>query len=911
MATTDGRQHAITATRDSGTSVKAPAACCQASSRGWTARSGMPAVAALALLLSACGGGGDKPGDANERAFALASRQAADATSPADARAQALVDAMTLEEKSGLLYGYGTKTVDGQVWQVHVKGIPRLGIPDMTQGDTPAGIWQGSSAVTQMPNSAALAATFSREIARAYGDTLGAETRALGYGVLHGPNADVLRDPRHGRAHESFGEDPYLVGQTASEYVKGVQTHAVMADAKHFAVNTAEKDRQVVDSRIDPRTLHELYIAPFQDVVQDARVGMVMCAYTKINGTHACDHADLLNGLLRQRWGFEGIVRTDAFAVHSLNSLQGGVDQEFRSASQFGQVLIDAVRAGTFPESAVDTAVKRILRTMMVYGIFDNPPQRTGADLAAGAATAQRVAENAIVLLRNQGDLLPLDARRTERIAVIGSSADSTLTAGGPANPAPQGKDTILQAIKARVPGASVTHASGVDPIYAIAVAPGHPQLPSGALTADNGARGATASYFAADGSLLASRADICLCYTPANMFSGTVTAKQDPPAGTAKVVWTASLAVEAAGSYGIDLATNGTASLYLDGQLIVASQGSASLAPAATELDLPEGTHLLRVEYAINAAASPQLKVGWKAPAGTYDANIRAAASAASRADVAIVVVRDLESEGSDRPSLTLPNDQDRLIEAVAHANRRTIVVLTTGSAVTMPWKRLTPAVLEAWYGGTRGGTAVARVLFGDVNPSGRLPISFPKADRDLPTYAPEQFPGVDRVMNFSEGLNIGYRHFNRPGAPRAEYPFGYGLSYTTFAYSGLVLDRHAFAAGSAGADGTFKGQRAVTASFMVRNTGRRAGAVAPQVYLDFPRVAGEPTPLLKGYDKVHLQPGESRRVTATLDQRAFSAYDGAAGRWAVRPGIYRVVVGDSSVDTAAARTVRVTATD
>jgi beta-glucosidase len=285
----------------------------------------------------------------------------------------------------------------------------------------------------------------------------------------------------------------------------------------------------------------------------------------------------------------------------------------------------------------------------------------------------------------------------------------------------------------------------------------------------------------------------------------------------------------------------------------------------------------------------------------------MRAAVEAAARADVAIVVVRDLESEGFDRPGLSLPNDQDRLIEAVARANRRTVVVLTTGSAVTLPWNREAGAILQAWYGGTRGGAAVARVLFGDVNPSGRLPVSFPRADADLPTAAPAQFPGIDRVAEFSEGLRTGYRHFNAPGAPRAAYPFGHGLSYTSFAYGGLELDRRTFDADRAGADGTLKGRGAVTLSFTVRNTGRRAGAVVPQVYLDAPRAAAEPAPLLKGYEKVHLAPGESRRISITLDQQAFAVYDAKREEWTVPSGTWRVIVGDSSVDTALAAAVRV----
>jgi beta-glucosidase len=339
----------------------------------------------------------------------------------------------------------------------------------------------------------------------------------------------------------------------------------------------------------------------------------------------------------------------------------------------------------------------------------------------------------------------------------------------------------------------------------------------------------------------------------------------------------------------------------------VAKTEPGTDLALVAGEVKLAEGSHAVHVEYAVSGAAGPELKLGWKPPSHAMDVNIRAAADAASRADVAIVVVRDLESESVDRPSLTLPNDQDRLVEAVARANRRTIVVLTTGSAVTMPWKRHVPTVLEAWYGGTRGGTALARVLFGDVSPSGRLPISFPRSDADLSTYAPEQFPGVNQVQRFTEGLRTGYRHFNAPGAPTAEYPFGFGLSYTTFAYSALDLDRTEFKAASAGSDGTLKGLQGVTATFTVTNTGRRTGAVVPQLYVEYPRAADEPAALLKGYDKLQLRPGESRRVSITLDQRAFSVFDAKAGKWVVVPGAYRLAIGDSSVEAALSSTVQV----
>lgn len=290
-----------------------------------------------------------------------------DRSRAAGERARLMVGQMTLEEKSALLYGYGTREIGGEKWQVYVRGNARLGIPDMVQGDLPAGIWQGSNDVTQLPASIALGATFSREAARSYGHLLGRETRALGYGVIHGPNVDVQRDPRHGRAHETFGEDPWLTSAIGTQYVLGVQENAVMADAKHFAVNTVEQDRRSTDARLSRKVLEELYLFPFQDVIEDAHVAMVMCAYTQINGVHACNDETLLQDVLRKRLGFEGIVRTDAGAEHSLRSLSLGVDQEFRSEKYYGKDLIAAVTKGDFPERDVDAAVVRILTAMIRY----------------------------------------------------------------------------------------------------------------------------------------------------------------------------------------------------------------------------------------------------------------------------------------------------------------------------------------------------------------------------------------------------------------------------------------------------------------------------------------------------------------------------------------------------------------
>ena len=810
----------------------------------------------------------------------------------ADERARLIVRQMTLEEKSALLYGYGTREIGGQKWQVYVRGNERLGIPDMVQGDSPAGIWQGSSDVTQLPASVALGATFSREAARSYGRLLGRETRALGYGVIHGPNVDVQRDPRHGRAHETFGEDPWLVSAIGTQYVLGVQENGVMADAKHFAVNTVEQDRRSTDARLSRKVLEELYLFPFQDMVQDANVAMVMCAYTRINGVHACNDENLLQDVLRKRLAFDGIVRTDAGAEHSLRSLSLGVDQEFRSEKYYGKDLIAAVTKGDFPEKDVDAAVVRIVTSMIKFGIFDDPPRRVGADLAESGRQAQDIAAQSIVLLKNDNSILPLDPSRRS-IAVIGAAAVDLHIHGGPTNPSPTGKISFLDAIKARAPDARIVFKAGVDPIFGISAARGFPQLPSGALRVlDATTRGAQATYYDRDGKELEPRVDGCLCVSQGSQFSSTVTTSQAAPKGTASAVWRAKLLADVAGHYQFDAVADATVTLSIDGIRILS--GDKGQAIVEGNVDLTAGPHDLEVRL----AGEGNLKVGWRPPAQSIDANIADAVSAASTADVAIVVVRDLESEELDRPTLGLPNDQDRLIQAVLHANPRAIVVLATGSAVTMPWLQQAPAVVEAWYGGTKGAAALAAVMFGDVNPSGRLPITFPIKDDDLPTADKTQFPGVDRVTLYREGLRSGYRYFNGANAPQPLFPFGYGLSYSTFRFDDIIADRTDFQIGDPGKDTTFKGRPAVSVSAKVTNTSKLKGIAVPQLYIAYPEASGEPTAVLRGFDKVELAPGETKAVTFVLDQRAFSNFSEQLNSWVLDKGIYKISIGSSSVD-------------
>lgn len=820
--------------------------------------------------------------------LALSPVPAQAATSDPDERAAALVAQMTLEEKAAMLHASGRKVVGEQTWQVHVKGVERLGIPDLTMADGSTGLRGG----TQLPAPIALGASFDVEAAQRYGDLLGAETRAMGYGVLLAPTVNLARDPRHGRTFEAFGEDPFLIGALAVPQTKAIQQHDVIADAKHIAVNNVENYRETLDVSIGERVLHELYLPHFKDVVRKADVGSVMCAFNKINGVHACDDDDLLNRLLRERWGFEGFVRTDANAYHTMESVEHGLDQELPTGWTLDEDLVKAVADGQVSERAVDTAVTRILRTMFRFGVYDNPPQRTGVDVPAGLTKAQALAEDGIVLLRNSSGVLPLGT--PSRVAVIGADAGNTATyGGGSSNIKPAAKDTIVDAIKARVPG--TVHVPGVDPIGPASVLPGYDVAPSSVLRAADGSPGLTASYYREPGftsRIGLPRVEPCVCVDD-GWYADGGTMLLKPPGKPRSARWTGTITAPADGVYGFDLTSFDSAKLYIGGELVVDNAGTREATPKSGNIPLKGGeAREIRVDYEIAqdndfVDVSRKLKLGWKPPSGVVDPGIAQAAQAAKDAEVAIVVVRDYASEATDRTTLALPNSQDALISEVVKARPNTIVVLTTGSAVAMPWAEQVPAIVEAWYGGSAGGAALARMLFGDVDPGGRLPITFPRTHEDLPTAAKERFPGVDQLVRYDEGMNVGYRGIDNP-----LYAFGHGLSYTTFSYTGLTLDRSAFTAGAAAAHGGFDGRKAVTASFTVKNTGARAGVAVPQVYVT---IKGEHRQL-KGFTKLRLAPGESRRVSIALDQQAFAVYEPRADQWKVPSGGFTVEVADSA---------------
>lgn len=649
-----------------------------------------------------------------------------------NARAKAIVSKMTLQEKIEELHGIRTQT-----HHRYVPPVPRLHIPALVVTNGPAGAGPGDpkpqEPATALPAPISLAATWDISLARLYGVIAGRESRDLGNGLLEGPDVNIARVPQNGRTFEAFGEDPYLTSQMGVAEIEGIQSQHIIADVKHYDANNQEADRFRVNEIVGERALHEIYLPAFDAAVHQAHVASVMCAYPKVNGTYNCQDDLLMNQIVKKDWAFQGFITSDFGATHStVPSALAGMDLEMPTGKYWGTALEQAVKSGQVPMSVIGDKLVRRFRTMMELGVFYHPPKHKTIPAKKDGAIARRMAEEGMVLLKNEGNLLPLDAANLHSIAVIGPYAAKAIAGGG--------------------------GSSHVVPLYTV-----------------------------------------------------------DPVKG-------------------------------------------------------------------IRDRAGSKVKVTFSG-----GSDVQQAAALAKSADVAVVMVGDYEREGRDHP-ITLQGNQDQLVEAVAAANPHTVVMLKSGSVELMPWVDKVPALLEAWYPGEEDGNAVAAVLFGDVDPSGKLPLTFPRQLADLPASTPGQYPGVNGEVHYSEGVFVGYRHYDEKQI-KPLFPFGCGLSYTTFALKNLKVTPDGLSA---------KGTGDVAVDLDVTNTGSRAGAEVAELYLGFPSTSAVPEPprQLKGFERVDLKPGQTGHVHIVLGPSAVSYWNTATHEWAVMPGTYKVMVGDSSRD-------------
>ncbi|HEX5226201.1 MAG TPA: glycoside hydrolase family 3 C-terminal domain-containing protein, partial [Bryobacteraceae bacterium] len=665
-----------------------------------------------------------------------------------DQRAAMVVKEMTIDEKISLLHGTGMVGLSPMSpLAIHSNGgagyvveIPRLGIPAIQMSDAAYGVrmsGENGRYSTALPSCIAGAATWDLQGGYEYGALIGRELRAQGYNMSLGGGVNLTREPRDGRTFEYMGEDPVLAGKMVASVIKGEQAEHVIGDIKHYALNDQESGRNAVNVNIDERAARESDLLAFEIGIEDSDVGAVMCSYNRVNGDYACENKYLLTDVLKKDWKFKGFVLTDWGGAHSTaKASAAGLDQEQPGWIFYGDELKKDVESGKVPQAELDDHVHRILRAMFATGVVDNPPQKSVVDVERGFEVAQKLSEQSIVLLKNEGGQLPLDASKVHSIAVIGPHADvGMISGGGSAQVDPPGGNAILP------PGKGQTR--WLEPVW----------FPTSPLK---------------------------------------------------------SIRAKAAGA---------------------------------------------NVQF--DSGADPA-----------------AAAALAKNADVAIVFAYQWESEDMDLPTLSLPEHQDELIAQVAAANPHTVVVVESGGPVTMPWAGQVSAILEAWFAGSKGSDAVANVLFGDVNPSAKLPVTFPRSEADLPhpTIVKPPKQSIPNFMQsevwkqiaaglppfqvtYDEGVKVGYKWYDAENKA-VLFPFGYGLSYTTYSYSNLRV-----AAG--------KNPRV---TFTVTNTGDRAGAEVAEVYASLPAAAAEPPKRLVGWSKVPLKPGESKEVTVDVDGKYLS---------------------------------------
>ena len=800
-----------------------------------------------------------------------------------DQRVEAILSKMTLDQKIDLIGGQD---------DFYIRAYPELGWPRLRMADGPIGVRHGGPATT-MAGGIALAATWDPALAAREGVEIGRDARAKGVHFMLGPAVNIYRAPMNGRNFEYMGEDPYLAGKIAVGYIQGMQSQGVSATVKHFAANNSEFDRHNTDAIVDERTLREIYLPAFEAAVKEGHVGSVMDSYNVINGSHATQNAHLNIDILKKEWGFPGLLMSDWTSTYdTLGVANGGLDLEMPEGVYLNRAkLLPLIKEGKVSVATIDDKVRRIIRTAIVLGWLD----REQKDLAIsrynreGDAVALQAARESAVLLKNENNLLPLKKESAMSVLVVGPNAYPAVSVGGgSARSVPFEAVSLIQGVSDYLADSGkVFYSPGLPTIEEMSEAT--PFF----TTAHGDAKGLKAEHFENE----ELRGKAYLTRTEAHVNLGPH-AEENLPALALSSRWSAYYTPASAGKHDLFVSSTGEDGgyyrLYVDDKIVLDDWTTAKELLGIATLELDATPHKIVLEHHGHSkwlGAHFHLGINRQGNYVLADAKTMAA-----KADVVIVAAGfdpESESEGADR-TFRLPPGQDELIRDMVAANKNTVVVLNAGGNVDMnPWIDSVPALLHSWYPGQEGGKATAEILFGDVNPSGRLPVTFERRWEDNPVHDTYYPPAGTTKVIYKEGLFVGYRGYEK-NSTKPLFPFGYGLSYTTFKYSNLAIKP---------ADSSTKSEELSAplyqVTFDVTNTGSREGADVAQVYVGDPhsRVA-RPAKELKGFSRVNLKPGETKTVTVVLDGRAFSYYDVDGKQWRADPNEYQILVGRSSQD-------------
>jgi beta-glucosidase len=781
-----------------------------------------------------------------------------------EARAQSLLARMTLQEKLEYIGGQGNR----------IRAIPRLGIPEIMMSDGRLGLRKGGMKSVAYPAQICTASTWNADLVRRMGTTFGNDFRRRGFHIALAPWVDIIRDPRGGRGFEAYSEDPFLTGTIASAQITGMQAQGVLATLTCLACNNQETSRNFYSAEVDERTLREIYLEAFRIPVMDAKAACIMAAFNKVNGVSCSENTFLLTDVLRTGWGFTGIVMPDWTAARNgVAAANAGLDLEMPTGKAMSvEIMQAAIAAGTVTEATIDEKVRRILRTIILAGFLDQERVDTkpDGDDPASVQAALDVAREGIVLLKNERGTLPLDLQQCRRIAIVGKQARRDFVSGGGSSIMSTNHSTSLyDALQKRVQACDYLDVG---------------------VTIDDAMRKSLPFAGPVTMELYTNRH---LSGKPAvvrEVPSIAADFGENPPAeGFPKefsVRWKAHITAPTDGLYTFVSQANDGVTVTVGGTPVIADwrlRRRSFLNQGIVRLRAGEVREII-VDYFYGGRGGAGLRLGWL-PAES----LARAVESARQADAVLICVgtdHTTEGEGSERP-FALNTMQQALVEELPKANPRSVVILFGGGGVDFRgWIDRTPAVVQAWYPGQDGGVAIQEIITGVVNPSGKLPVTFPKQIEDHPSFPyflnPQDMKKARAV--YGEGVFVGYRGYDAKDI-EPMFPFGYGLSYTTFGYADLAVVRTS--------DGM------CTARFRIRNTGAREGSEAAQLYIAPPSgQVPRPPRELKGYTKVRLKPGEEKTVEIPIAANAFAYWSPAGNKWTVDAGTYRIHIGSNSRD-------------